>query len=79
MSMINVEELNDIISQMSEYKSIKAIKVTTRFFDYLELMTKLSPYYSAPPIKPRSGDPATLKGVPVIIDDDIDGFFKVEF
>ena len=74
--MINVEELNDIISQMSEYKPIKAIKVTTRFFDCLEQMTKLSPYYSAPPIKPRAGDPATLRGVPVIIDDEIDGPYE---
>ena len=77
--MINVEELNNIISQMQDYKPIKAIKVTTRFFDYLELITKLSPYYSAPPIKPRAGDPATLQGVPVIIDDEIDGLYKIVY
>lgn len=77
--MINVEELNNIISEMSNYKPIKAIKVTTRFFDYLDLMTKLSPYYSASPIKPRAGDPAYLQGIPVIIDDEIDGFYEIVY
>lgn len=74
--MINLEELNNIISQMSDYKPVKAIKVTTRFFDYLDLMTKLSPYYSAPPIKPRASDPAYLQGIPVEIDDDIEGLYE---
>ena len=74
--MINLEELNDIIYKMSDYKPVKALKVTTRFFDHLDLMTKLSPYYSAPPIKPRAGDPAYLQGVPVIIDDEINGFYE---
>lgn len=74
--MINIKELNDIIYKMSEHKPIKAIKVTTNFFDYLDLMTRLSPYYSAPHIKTRAGDPAYLQGVPVIIDDEINGLYE---
>ena len=74
--MISIQELNDIISKMQDYKPVKAIKVTTRFFDYLDLMTKLSSYYSTPPIKPRAGDPAYLQGVPVIIDNEINGFYE---
>lgn len=77
--MINVEELNDIISKMSDYKPVKAIRVTTRFFDYLDLMTKLSLYYNAPYLKPRAGDPAYLQGVPIVIDDEIEGHYKIEY
>ena len=77
--MLNVKELNKLIDNMQSYKPIKAIKVTTRFFDYLDLMTKLSPYYNAPHLKPRAGDPAYIQGVPVIIDDDIDCLYKIEY
>ena len=77
--MINLEELNKIIYDMQGYKPVKAIKVTTRFFDYLDLMTKLSPYYSKPPIKSRAGDPAYLQGVPVIIDDEIADNYKIVY
>lgn len=65
--MINVEELNDIINKMSDYKPVKAIKVTTEFFDYLNLVTK------------QSSIKVYHQGVPVIIDDEIDGFYEIVY
>lgn len=74
--MISIEELNKIIDKMQDYKPVKALKVTTRFYDYLDLMTRLSPYYSKPPIKPHAGDPVYLLGIPVVIDDEIEGYYE---
>ena len=65
--MINVKELNELISQMSAYKPAKAIKVTTNFYEHLESEAlswqpaKLYPHVS----------PAFYQGLPVIIDDEI--------
>ena len=77
--MINVEELSKIVNDMQDYKSIKAIKVTTRVFDYLEMMTRLAPYYGDPHIKPHAGDPAYLRGIHIIIDDEIEGYYEIVY
>ena len=68
--MINVEELNEIISQMSCYKPAKAIKVTTVFALYI----KHSDAFKT--VNTPSGPIELLFGLPVIIDDEIDGLYE---
>lgn len=70
--MISIQELNDIISKMQDYKPVKAIKVTNKFFDYLDLMPRLS-------YTPRAEWLAYIQGVPVIIDDEIEGNYEFEY
>lgn len=69
--MINPEELNYIISQMSAYKPAKAIKVTAVFALYI----KHSDAFQT--ANKFSGPIELLFGIPVIIDDEIDGYYEI--
>ena len=68
--MINIEELNAIVDKMSNYKPAKTIKVTTAFALYI----KHSDAFKT--VNKPSGSIELLFGLPVIIDDEIDGLYE---
>lgn len=72
--MINVETLNNIISEMQRDKILKKIKVTTAFAYCLDRMVEPLPHYE--PNKFYSGMLVEYQGVPVEIDDEIDGPYE---
>lgn len=69
--MFNVKELEDAIFAMQELKLPKGIKVTTPFWHYLESIT---PKYT--PKLPKIY-PAYYMGLPIEIDDEIDGYYEI--
>lgn len=73
--MINLEELNNIISQMSDYKPAKVIKVTTNFYKHLESETlSWQPAQLCPHVSP-----AFYQGLPVVIDDEIKNNYEIVY
>ena len=76
--MINVETLNNIISKMQSVKILKKIKVTTAFAYYLDRILPPLPLYE--PNKFYAGMPGLwYQGVPVEIDDKIDGPYELVY
>ena len=73
--MINVETLNNLISEMQRGKILKKIKVTTAFAYQLDRSIDPLPQYK--PHKFYPGVPGWYyQGVPVEIDDEIDGPYE---
>lgn len=75
--MINVETLNNIISEMQSVKILKKIKVTTAFANYLDRLFPPLPHYE--PNKFYAGMLCEYQGIPVEIDDKIDGPYEFVF
>ena len=73
--MINAETLNNIISEMQRDKILKKIKVTTAFAYRLDRSIGPLPQY-----EPHKFYPGVhgwyYQGVPVEIDDDVDGLYE---
>ena len=74
---LNVETLNHIISEMQSVKMLKKIKVTTAFANYLDRILPPLPNYETN--KFYAGMCCEYLGVPVEIDDDIDGLYEFVF
>ena len=72
--MINVEELNIIIDKMKGYKPIKVIKVTTDFYNRLELQPSWSPAKPLPHFCL-----ASYQGIPVVINDDVKNHYELVY
>lgn len=68
--MINVETLNNIISEMHSWKVLKKIKVTTAFYACIQHSHMFQTLTE--PFRPID----ILLGVPVEIDDEIDGPYE---
>lgn len=69
--MINVDELNNLISEMHLDKILKKIKVTTAFAYCLDRSIDPLPHYE--PHKFYPGMPGWYyQGIPIEIDDEID-------
>ena len=72
---INAETLNNIISEMQRDKILKKIKVTTEFAYCLDKSIDPLPQYE--PHKFYPGVPGWYyQGVPIEIDDEIDGLYE---
>ena len=71
--MINVETLNDIISEMQSWKVLKKIKVTTAFYACIRHSHMFQTLTE--PFRPID----LWLGVPVEIDDEIDGLYELVY
>ena len=72
---INVETFNNIISTMQRCKILKKIKVTTAFAYCLERSIEPLPFYEPNKFYAGMSD-LWYQGVPVEIDDGIDGLYE---
>ena len=68
--MFDVKDLEDVISAMQNPKFPKKVKVTKQFWDYLE---------SESGFKPPEGYISYYMGLPIEIDDEIDGFYEIVY
>lgn len=75
--MINIEDLREITNELYNYKSIKKIKVTTDFAYCLDRMIEPLPHYE--PNKFYSGMFCEYQGIPIEIDDEIDGLYEIVY
>lgn len=71
--MINVSDLHKLSLTMQDYKLVKKIKVTTQFADYLDA--------NIPKLEDKFPDNCNgligqFDGIPVEIDDEIDGLYE---
>lgn len=73
--MFNVKDLEDAILTMQGPKLPKKIKVTSFFWNYLK--------YAESPFEIKCAKFSAMfndyRGLPVIIDDEIDGLYKFEY
>lgn len=71
--MINVSDLHKLSLTMQDYKLVKKIKVTTQFADYLDAnIPKLEDKFP----DNCNGFIGRFDGIPVEIDDEIDGLYE---
>ena len=70
--MFNVKDLEDVIHAMQESKLPKGIKITSFFWNYLK--------YAESPFEIKGAEFSAMfngyMGLPVEIDDEIDGFYE---
>ena len=71
--MINVETLNNIISEIQSWKLLKKIKVTTAFYAFIQHSHMFQTLTE--PFRPID----VLLGIPIEIDDEIDGLYELVF
>ena len=76
--MINVEDLEDVVQAMQKLRTEfpKKIKVTTAFAEYLKATT---PPLPERPDKLLGGIIGHFPGVPIEIDDEIDGLYELVY
>lgn len=69
--MINIENLQKVISSMPRFNHVKKIKVTTLFYHYIKLNFKV---LAGSPIDNKFID--SHFGIPIEIDDEIEGNYE---
>lgn len=76
--MINVEDLEDVVQAMQKLRTEfpKKIKVTTAFAEYLKATI---PPFKEQPNKLTDGIVGYFPGVPIEIDEEIDGLYELVY